>query len=174
MDASTFDVRHENGAAAPSFPKAALASRRPGPHLRPMLKPARFAPLIAALLLAGPASAKAPANAIHVIAPYKHHGTWVFDDPGRGLGREAFVSGADDWMERMAASVPGGAQGFTLIFSAKPFPGAQRRLQYRRAAMGGAWYYDPELKLEGWLCSTLFRYFDAPPREIYAQVKPKA
>ena len=124
-----------------------------------------------------PAAAEAPAsaNAIHVISPYKAHGTWVFDDPQRGLVREAFVSGADDWMERMAASVPGGStRGFTLVFSAEPFPGAQRRLQFRRAEHGGAWYYDAQMKHEGWLCSTLFDYFPSPPREIWAQVKPRA
>ncbi len=120
------------------------------------------------------APAAATGNAIHVISPYKAHGTWVFDDPARGLVREAFVSGADDWMERMAAAVPGGSErGFTLVFSAKPFPGAQRRLQFRRAEHGGAWYYDAEMKHEGWLCSTLFDYFKSPPREIYAQVKPR-
>ncbi|MBW3617953.1 MAG: hypothetical protein KY446_09420 [Proteobacteria bacterium] len=110
---------------------------------------------------------------MHAITPYKHDGAWVFDDPRRGLVREAFVSGADDWMERMGAGVPGGAKGFTLLFSAKPFPGA-RRLQFRRAAMGGAWYYDPMMKHEGWLCSTLFQYLPAAPRELYAQIKPRA
>jgi hypothetical protein len=129
------------------------------------------APAAQARVAATPA---ATANAIHVIAPYKHHGVWVFDDPARDLAQEAFVSGADDWMERMGATVPGGARGFTLLFSEKPFPGAQRRLEFRRAASGGAWYYDPQAKMEGWLCSTLFRYFRAPPRRIYAQVKPRA
>ena len=121
------------------------------------------------------AGAVVPANnSIHVISPYRQHGAWVFDDPQRGLVREAFVSGADDWMERMAAAVPEGrARGFTLVFSAKPFPGAQRRLQYRRAEHGGAWYYDPEMRHEGWLCSTLFDYFAAAPRELWVQVKPR-
>ncbi len=110
-------------------------------------------------------------NAINVIAPYKHHGTWVFDDPARGLKQEAFVSGADDWMDRMTADIPGAERGFTLVFSGEPFPGA-RKIDFRRRDMGGAWYWDPELEMEGWLCSALFRYFDAPPQTIYAQVKP--
>ena len=151
------------------------------------MKPLSLAALAFAAVLAAPSAGAAPAgaapalrapaptaNTIHVIAPYKHHGIWVFDDPRRGLVQEAFVSGADDWMERMAATVPGGRRGFTLLFSAEPFPGAQRRMVFRRAESGGAWYYDPQAKMEGWLCSTLFRYFSAPPREIYAQVKPRA
>jgi hypothetical protein len=38
-------------------------------------------------------------NAINVIAPYKYNGSWVFDDPGVGLRREPFVSGADTMIE---------------------------------------------------------------------------
>ena len=34
-------------------------------------------------------------NAINVIAPYKLHGVWVFDDPRVGLVQEPFVAGAD-------------------------------------------------------------------------------
>ena len=33
------------------------------------------------------------ANAIHVIVPYRHASTWVFDDPRVGLSQEPFVSG---------------------------------------------------------------------------------
>ena len=122
----------------------------------------------------GGAPANLHGNAIHVIAPYRHAGMWVFDDSRVGLVQEPFVSGADDWMSRMTAHIPGAEAGFTLVFSAKPFPGAQRRLQFRREEMGGAWYWDDALKMEGWLCSALFRYFAEPPREIWAQVKPKA
>jgi hypothetical protein len=28
--------------------------------------------------------------------------------------------------------------------------------------------------MEGWLCPALFRYFDAAPKDLYAQVQPKA
>jgi hypothetical protein len=36
-----------------------------------------------------------PMNAINVIAPYKWHGMWVFDDPRVGLVQEPSVAGAD-------------------------------------------------------------------------------
>jgi hypothetical protein len=39
-------------------------------------------------------------NAINVIAPYKHLGMWVFDDPRVGLSQEPFVSGADAMIDR--------------------------------------------------------------------------
>jgi hypothetical protein len=39
-------------------------------------------------------------NEIHVISPYKYHGTWVFDDARVGLLQEPFVAGADTWIDR--------------------------------------------------------------------------
>jgi hypothetical protein len=113
-------------------------------------------------------------NAIHVIAPYRHHGMWVFDDARVGLHQEPFVSGADDWITRVAAQTPGAEDGFVLVFSARPFPGHQHRLLRRRLDMGGAWYWSDQLAMEGWLCSALFRYFPAAPAELYVQLRPKA
>jgi len=40
-------------------------------------------------------------NAINVIAPYKYHGQWVFDDPRVGLAQEPFVAGADTWIDHV-------------------------------------------------------------------------
>jgi len=45
-------------------------------------------------------------------------------------------------------------RGFTLIFSATPFPGHQYRLDWRRADSGGNWYFSKQLGMEGWLCPT--------------------
>jgi hypothetical protein len=64
-------------------------------------------------------------NAINVIAPYKHHGMWVFDDPRVGLVQEPFVSGADTMIDRVVAEIPNAEQGFTLIFSSGSFPDHQ-------------------------------------------------
>ena len=113
-------------------------------------------------------------NALNAIHPYKAEGLWVFDDPGVGLRREPFVSGADTIIDRMVADLPGAERGFTLVFSARPFPGYQAEFQWRRAEMSGNWYYSPTLDMEGWLCPALFKYFDAAPQRIYAQFKAKA
>jgi hypothetical protein len=56
-------------------------------------------------------------NAINVIAPYKHHGLWVFDDPRVGPVQETFVAGAE--------------HGFRMICASAPFPGHQFRLDWR-------------------------------------------
>lgn len=79
-------------------------------------------------------------NAITVIAPYKHHAMWVFDDPRVGLVQEPFVAGADIMIDRVVADIPDAEHGFTLIFSSTPFPGHQYRLDWQRAEGGGNWH----------------------------------
>ena len=71
-------------------------------------------------------------NAINVISPYKYNGMWVFDDPRVGLAQEPFVAGADTMIDRVVADIPNAEKGFTLIFSASPFPGHQHRLDWQR------------------------------------------
>lgn len=112
-------------------------------------------------------------NTINAIHPYKRDGLWVFDDESVGLTREPFISGADTVIERMVAKIPDAERGFTLIFSATPFPGHQVEFERRREEMGGTWYYSKSLDMEGWLCPALFKYFDKAPATIYAQFKQK-
>ena len=44
-------------------------------------------------------------NSIFLIVPYRHAGTWVFDDAARGLDKEPFVSGADAMIDHLVASI---------------------------------------------------------------------
>ena len=96
-------------------------------------------------------------NAINIIAPYKHLGMWVFDDPRVGLSQEPLIAGIDTMLDHIAANIP---DGFTIIFSCTPFPDHQLCLEWRRAGNGGNWYYAPQIDREGWLCPALMRYFD--------------
>ena len=114
------------------------------------------------------------ANAINVIAPYKHLGMWVFDDPRVGLVQEPFVAGADTMIDRAVADIPNAASGFVMVFSASPFPGHQIKLEWRRGDASGNWYYSRELEREGWLCLALYRYFDEAPKELFVQVKRRS
>ena len=75
-------------------------------------------------------------NTINVIAPYKHQGMWVFDDPRVGLVQEPFVAGADTIIDRVVADIPDAERGFTLVFSSTPFPGYQHRLDWQREEGG--------------------------------------
>jgi hypothetical protein len=112
-------------------------------------------------------------NAITVIHPYKYEGVWVFDDEKVGLVQEPFVSGADDIIEKLVSEIPNAENGFSLLFSATPFPGYQAEFEWKREEFEGNWYYIKELNMEGWLCPALFKYFDSAPQNIYAQFKKK-
>jgi hypothetical protein len=112
-------------------------------------------------------------NALTAIYPYKYEGLWVFDDPKVGLVQEPFVSGADVIIDRMTLPIPNAEKGFRLLFSATPFPGFTAQLDWRRADLSGNWYYSRDLDTEGWLCPALLKYFDAPPKTIYARFESK-
>ena len=99
---------------------------------------------------------------------------WVFDDPGVGLAREPFVSGADDMIDALVADIPNAQKGFRLLFSATPFPGCSFRLEWRREEYGGNWYFSPDFNLEGWLCPALLKYFERAPAEIYVKGEPRS
>jgi hypothetical protein len=113
-------------------------------------------------------------NALLVIAPYKYQGMWVFDDPVVGLSREPFIAGIDTMIDKAVADIPNAEKGFRAIFSASPFPGANLKLDWRRAESGGNWYYSDQFKMEGWLCPALLKYFPTAPREIYVKIEPKS
>lgn len=112
-------------------------------------------------------------NAISIIAPYKHHGMWVFDDERVGLLREPFVAGADTMIDRVVADIPDAEHGFTMLFSTTPFPGHQYKLDWRREESGGNVYYAAQLDVEGWLCPALLKYFEEAPTHIYVQTKSR-
>ena len=112
-------------------------------------------------------------NSIIAIHPYKYEGLWVFDDEKVGFVQEPFVSGADTIIETMVQSIPNANEGFTLIFSANPYPGHQAKFNWVREDSGGNWYYIEVLDSEGWLCPALFKYFETAPENIYAQFKEK-
>jgi hypothetical protein len=112
-------------------------------------------------------------NSIIAIHPYLYEGVWVFDDPAVGLLQEPFVAGADDIIDRMVEGIPDARNGFTLLFSAEPFPGHQVVFEWVRADMSGNWYRSPALEMEGWLCPALLKYFAAPPAKLYAQFRER-
>ena len=74
-------------------------------------------------------------------------------------GQEPFVAGADTMIDRVVADIPDAERGFTMIFSAMPFPGYQYQLDWRREEGGGNWNYSAALDMEEWLCPALFRHF---------------
>jgi len=110
-------------------------------------------------------------NSIMVIVPYRHAGTWVFDDERVGLVQEPFVSGIPEMIDDLVRDLPRADRGLRLLFSAKPFPGHDIRLTWRREEDGGNWYWSGRHQAEGWLCPALLKYFEKPPPEIYAKAE---
>lgn len=115
-------------------------------------------------------------NAMFVLHPYKLNGTtWVFDDPAVGLVKEPFVLGIDKMLDLATAEIPNAQAGFRLLFSPNAFPGYALKLEWRREESGGNWYWCESLKIEGWLCPALFKYFpDKAPLTLFAKPEPKA
>src|SRR5213595_209582 len=98
-------------------------------------------------------------NSLMVIVPYKYEGMWVFDDPAVGLNKEPFIAGIDTLIDKATASIPDAQHGFRAIFCGTQFPGANFKLEWRRAESGGNWYYSPGFNQDGWLWPALFKYF---------------
>lgn len=112
-------------------------------------------------------------NSLMVIMPYRYEGMWVFDDPAAGLHREPFIAGIDTLIDKATANIPDATHGFRAVFSAAPFPGANFRLEWRRAESGGNWYFSSDFHQEGWLCPALLKYFETAPREIHVKIEPR-
>ncbi len=112
-------------------------------------------------------------NAIVVIVPYKHAGTWVFDDERAGLSREPFVAGIPEMMDELTKDIPQAEAGFRLTFSATAFPGYDTKLAWRRTDGDGNWYYSELTETEGWLCPALLRYYRRAPEHIYVKAEAR-
>ncbi|WP_442483836.1 DUF6717 family protein [Aeoliella sp. SH292] len=117
-------------------------------------------------------SARLPQNSLLVLAPYRHAGTWVFDDPRVGLVREPFVAGVPEMIDILVADIPEADQGFRMTVSATEFPGYEKELTWNRAEADGNWYTLAEPPMEGWLCPALFKYFDHAPEHLYVKAEP--
>ena len=113
----------------------------------------------------------APDNSILTLKPYWYNGTWVFDDARVNLSKEAFVAGIPEMINHMTKDIPNARKGFRLLFSANEFPGYQLKIKWVREGDGGNWYYSDKLKMEGWLCPALFKYFKDAPKRIYAKAE---
>jgi len=129
--------------------------------------------LIAALAGCRQDPVGATSNSLLVIAPYKHAGTWVFDEPARGLKQEPFVAGIPQMIDKLVTDIPNAEQGFRLIFSAQEFPGYTHKLVWRRKDTSGNWYYCPQFNQEGWLCPALFKFFNEAPKTIFVKAEAK-
>jgi hypothetical protein len=114
-----------------------------------------------------------PGNSITAIKPYQWEGLWVFDDERVDLVKEPFVGGADTLIDLAIEQkgITNAKDGFLMLFSANPFPGADLHLEWVREDMGGNVYLWREHNQEGWLCPALLKYFDLAPKNLFVQLK---
>ena len=113
----------------------------------------------------------APANALLVLKPYQHAGSWVFDDMRLGLIKEPFIAGIPEMIDKMVEDVPNANQGFRLIFSATPFPNYEAKLVWTKKQNGGNWYHCEQYDIDGWLCPAMYKYYGEAPKELYAKAE---
>ena len=106
-----------------------------------------------------------------VIAPYRDHGTWVFDDASAGLVKEPFVAGVPEMIDVLVKDIPNADKGFRLLFSAKPFPGHQKELTWLRGDSGGNYYTLNDPPMEGWICPAMFKYYTKAPTKLYVKAE---
>ena len=112
-------------------------------------------------------------NSIHMISPYKWQGVWVFDDPRVNLKKEPFVEGIPEIIDSLVWDIPDAENGFTLYFSDQAMPGYELSLTWIREQYYGNWYVADGFGLEGWLCPSLFEYYDTAPEKLYIKAEPK-
>ena len=106
-----------------------------------------------------------------VIAPYWYSGTWVFDDEAAGLKMEPFIQGIPDMINDLVKNIPDASRGFRLLFSASRFPGYQVELEWVREEYEGNWYRIKGQTQEGWLCPSMFKYFEVTPKSIFVKAE---
>lgn len=89
---------------------------------------------------------------------------WAFDDKERGILREPFVGETN----RIIDFILGNSNNTTLLFSATDFPEAHKaELIGLSDENGGAWYKLNDI--EGWLCPTLFAFFETAPQTLFVK-----
>lgn len=108
---------------------------------------------------------------IQTLQPYRFGSALVFDDPVKGLFREAFVGGMPEILltacRRFGVERP--ELGFTMLLADEPFPAAQVVLT-KVGPDGSGTVYEWE-GMSGWLCANLRLYFDPPPEKLFIALK---
>lgn len=102
------------------------------------------------------------------ISPYKYNGTWVFDDLSKGISKELFINGSDGIFEYFYNQRN---QYFELKFSDKPFPECELIFNKKNQELDGYWYSCCSLRMSGWLCPVILKYYGEAPERLFVQFK---
>ena len=115
-------------------------------------------------------------NAINIIFPWKEGGTWIFDDPERGLVGEPFVLGIPDMIDKMVELLDLADKKVKFIFSKEEFPEYHASIKKVKNQNRGAWYKVDKSNIgvvdlpNGWLCPATLLYFKRMPKRIFIRI----
>ena len=99
---------------------------------------------------------------------YRFDGDWYMDDPEKEIILEELILGMPEIIEHLVGPRN---DRFICTFSAQPLECKGAVLKKDGESDGGCWYLLRGTSLRGWLCPTIFRYFDPPPETIYLRWK---
>lgn len=109
-------------------------------------------------------------DAVQVIHPYFDDimQSWVFDDKDKGLEKEALIEGIDLLLDRASPD----RKPLSVAFSNKSFGRCYDHILdfVTGDRIKGCIYMDRTTGLNGWLCPSLFKYFDEAPKTIYIKI----
>jgi DNA polymerase-3 subunit alpha len=95
---------------------------------------------------------------------YRLDGDWYMDDPEKEIVLEELILGMPEIIEHLVGRR---IDRFICTFSAQPLDGKNAVLEKDGESDGGCWYLLRGTSLRGWLCPTIFQYFDPAPGVIY-------
>ena len=96
---------------------------------------------------------------------------WVFDDWRVGLVEEPFVDGMDVILDRMTQDIDGASDGVLLEMSTLRQADANALFRDTGGRRGEWTEYEwVGSGRTGWLCPSLFYYFEKPPQEFWLRM----
>jgi hypothetical protein len=101
---------------------------------------------------------------VHV---YRLDGDWYMDDPEKEIILEELIRGMPEIIEHLVGKR---TDRFICTFSEQARLGKSAALEKHAESEGGCWYVLKGTSLRGWLCPTIFRYFNTIPAVIYLDV----
>ena len=107
-----------------------------------------------------------------IISIYNFEGIWLFDDYEKDVLGEPFVEGSSEIIFSLMAISGISSNKLVMTFSDIPFTGYQDVLSWKDSRECKTWnlYESKILKMEGWLCPVLLKYFDTPPKKLYVEM----
>ncbi len=109
-------------------------------------------------------------NSIFSIQPYRHQGTWVFDDDRVKLVKEPFVCGVPEMIDLALLCKQWTGSRFNMLFSATEIPEPDLVLTKDEPFAEGNWYIDQKTGMRGWLCPALYCYFTKAPKKLFIKL----